>query len=1116
MKTRKEYKDYYLDKLTKMFPGLTQADYNSAQEFCYNEEWYLKDTDSVEGLNDAWKEYEKRFDEGFEVINNRQIKSVLEHNEYMIEFIRTYTHKFKSGLDYYYRSKKSPYFDSVKIYYDDGTALSLSDLEKGLCANVSLWKYDTTSWVLEVNTKSFIWINRKDVYLTGDLDTDMELVENTLNELLTESPDAYSEFEESKFEFEKHNHKLNDGSEIMNSLKEKNMIKSSSNLTVGDSFVDYKTFYHNNYLGVNLKRADGSGIRNLKGWDTAYPEAVLILEDTDGELYLLRHMSDNTLKVYPYKEYNRKIDMKYKENPESVYSSRQIKSSKETLYEDDGGRFYTWSELKADIDEFVKTSDFKDQFEGDEDMFEYFEKDHKTPKYYKIYMDFWDISSNGAISEVEGTEEQWNEYNEQHGITSAKENDMKTPIKSAALSQSEREGMEVVLGVICGFYEPDESDKRYQKVKEELTPEELNKLDEICTYVFNDEQNHKTVTDRILKDDIPLLRKVYNIIDNNDLFENDWDAMSGFEKLCLESSHAIKSSNGNWEYQSDDMDEVENKIGDIGISFTEPLLLADDGTIYTRTGFNEWLKYLEKEYADNWYDAYETYHCDSDKEFIEMCSENYFHHDFGHTLSLYKQGLKDIAESIAEEIPSKKPAFAIPSGFAFELYPEEEEPSGFNSYWIDDLQLNSDSFVWGINPSLGNRFDVAIDPDYLWNGKENVTSNRRINMKTEIESSRNMEAVSVAENMPGVQKTYDKGSEILVYLENGTDNNAAEKLLKQIMDTLEDEYDNYGFKGNIENHGGKYYIVLEPELTSTCHGKNKDKKKKSIKSGTSNYWNGNATGYDFPLVIYEAENYVYDEETDTETEERDYDADQWEYEDAIANAETLADKFDVEIGEDTYKPYTVQIKDGYYAGLQIIIDDTEYDGILIAEDDEEYAQLTEDYPNDYVYTREEFGNMCKEYGDKIMAWLKELVTNYGWQAINVVGHFSNGEGLYERSNVFNSRKPVRSGKELNGKQKDDFIKKAMKKQGYSSSEADTMINQSRKPIQSRITQKEIKDMIRTGQAIDITYGDSPDGVRLDVLQISKGTYGMNGALFKGSDGNLYAIGGRTTNLFRYV
>lgn len=61
-------------------------------------------------------------------------------------------------------------------------------------------------------------------------------------------------------------------------------------------------------------------------------------------------------------------------------------------------------------------------------------------------------------------------------------------------------------------------------------------------------------------------------------------------------------------------------------------------------------------------------------------------------------------------------------------------------------------------------------------------------------------------------------------------------------------------------------------------------------------------------------------------------------------------------------------------------------------------------------------------------------------------------------------------------------------------------------------------MIRRGQAIDITYDEDslPDGVRLDVLQISKGTYGMNGALFKGSDGNLYAIAGRTSNLFRWV
>jgi hypothetical protein len=101
--------------------------------------------------------------------------------------------------------------------------------------------------------------------------------------------------------------------------------------------------------------------------------------------------------------------------------------------------------------------------------------------------------------------------------------------------------MEVVLGIICGYYGADEDNKRYEIVKEQLSQEELNQLDEICTYVLADEQGYKTVSNRILKDDIPLLRKVYNIIDDNDLFKNsqgdyDWDAMSGFEKICLTSS----------------------------------------------------------------------------------------------------------------------------------------------------------------------------------------------------------------------------------------------------------------------------------------------------------------------------------------------------------------------------------------------------------------------------------------------------------------------------------------------------------------------------------------------------------------------------------------------------
>ena len=81
MKTRKEYKDYYLNKLLKKFGEFTERDYNSAHEFCYREEWDLgNNINAIDGLGDAWKEYEKRFNGGFEVMNNRQIKSGYDRN----------------------------------------------------------------------------------------------------------------------------------------------------------------------------------------------------------------------------------------------------------------------------------------------------------------------------------------------------------------------------------------------------------------------------------------------------------------------------------------------------------------------------------------------------------------------------------------------------------------------------------------------------------------------------------------------------------------------------------------------------------------------------------------------------------------------------------------------------------------------------------------------------------------------------------------------------------------------------------------------------------------------------------------------------------------------------
>lgn len=127
--------------------------------------------------------------------------------------------------------------------------------------------------------------------------------------------------------------------------------------------------------------------------------------------------------------------------------------------------------------------------------------------------------------------------------------------------------------------------------------------------------------------------------------------------------------------------------------------------------------------------------------------------------------------------------------------------------------------------------------------------------------------------------------------------------------------------------------------------------------------------------------------------------------------------------------------------------------------------------------------------------------------------------------ITNSHKPVKSGvdkgtliERINEIYPDDYSDWSTEELQELAINIGVNIENSRKPVKSSITQRELKDMIHRGQAIDITYDENslPEGVRLDVLQISKGTYGMNGALFKGSDGNLYAIAGRTSNLFRWV
>lgn len=77
-------------------------------------------------------------------------------------------------------------------------------------------------------------------------------------------------------------------------------------------------------------------------------------------------------------------------------------------------------------------------------------------------------------------------------------------------------------------------------------------------------------------------------------------------------------------------------------------------------------------------------------------------------------------------------------------------------------------------------------------------------------------------------------------------------------------------------------------------------------------------------------------------------------------------------------------------------------------------------------------------------------------------------------------------------------------------------NAERKPVMSKITQRELREMAEYGKATDITRWSTEDIRKLghlEKLQLSRGTYGMNGGLFQDDDGNLYVVTARSTNLF---
>lgn len=93
----------------------------------------------------------------------------------------------------------------------------------------------------------------------------------------------------------------------------------------------------------------------------------------------------------------------------------------------------------------------------------------------------------------------------------------------------------------------------------------------------------------------------------------------------------------------------------------------------------------------------------------------------------------------------------------------------------------------------------------------------------------------------------------------------------------------------------------------------------------------------------------------------------------------------------------------------------------------------------------------------------------------------------------------------------DFVESSWDNTSYESKKSESLT----------LKQKELKDMARFGQAEDITTISDEEAKALrkkgiETIGVSRGTYGMNGALLRDNEGKKYVITARSSNLFYFV
>lgn len=99
-----------------------------------------------------------------------------------------------------------------------------------------------------------------------------------------------------------------------------------------------------------------------------------------------------------------------------------------------------------------------------------------------------------------------------------------------SFSEYQRQSFGTAIGFMTGNLGDEDEIARYEEFKKTLSDKELKQFNDLFD-LFDDEHTYKKINSRMVKDEMEILKRFAQYIEDNDLADGDWDLIDAYEKI---------------------------------------------------------------------------------------------------------------------------------------------------------------------------------------------------------------------------------------------------------------------------------------------------------------------------------------------------------------------------------------------------------------------------------------------------------------------------------------------------------------------------------------------------------------------------------------------------------